>query len=153
MRIISPHTPSPENVNGRDTLALFCCDPTYQLTPPSIQHHQWGFIAFYLCFSMHFHYACQDVFKTCRHPRPIVFALSVCIVRVVIGAECHHKPHSDGHPIITLLIVCNCAETFWRDGSIREIVNNLQRIWYDICISQWLICVTRLMNWGKWWGR
>jgi len=40
MRIISPHTPTPENVNGRDTLALFCCDPTYQLTPPSIQHHQ-----------------------------------------------------------------------------------------------------------------
>jgi len=48
---LSHHTPTPsscvdENVNGRDTLPLFCCDPTYQLTPihpcppSSIQHHQ-----------------------------------------------------------------------------------------------------------------
>jgi hypothetical protein len=50
MSIISPHNPTlscvDENVNGRDTLPLFCCDPTYQppplhpRPPASIQRHQ-----------------------------------------------------------------------------------------------------------------
>lgn len=61
-------------------------------------------------------------------------------------AECRHStPNSNGRPIMTVLIVCNCAQTSGQDCPIREICNKLWGISRDMIMID-LICVARLMT-------